>query len=78
MKATGKCPKCSGTTIYTDAGITKRGERSSIGISSWTKLFIDVYICSDCGFTEEYICDEDLHSSKKRDKLASEWKKHTI
>lgn len=76
MKRSGRCPKCDGTDIYTDAGLMKRGERCDIGISSWTKLFLDVYICRDCGFFEEYICNEDLRSEKKREKLVAEWKKY--
>lgn len=78
MKATGICPKCNGTEIYTDAGITKRGDRSSIGASSWTKLFVDVYICRSCGFVEEYVCSNDLDNEKKLTTLRENWKSHKV
>lgn len=76
MKQTGTCPKCNGTDIYTDRGCMKRGDRSSIGISSWKKFFLDVYICMACGFTEEYVSEDDFKDPKKLAALKENWKKH--
>jgi len=53
MKNTRNCPKCECTEIYTNKEITKRGDRSSIGVTG--RFFIDTYICSNCGFIEEYV-----------------------
>ncbi len=75
MKFSNKCPKCESNDIYTDEGITKQGVRTAIGISSWTRLYFDMYICSNCGFTEEYVREEDLQDSKKMEKLKENWKK---
>lgn len=70
----GICPKCSSSNIYAD-GDPKRGDRCTIPISSWKKLFLDTYVCLDCGFVEEYVCKEDLKNSKKIEKLKEEWNK---
>lgn len=75
MKQTGICPKCEGQEIYTDADCTKRGDRASIGFSSWKKYFIDTYICMNCGFIEEYVEKEDLLNEKKFQELKLNWKK---
>lgn len=78
MKTTGICPKCSGTEIYTDADLTKRGDRGDIGISSWTRLFLDVYVCATCGFIEEYVRNNDLTDDKKIATLKENWKSHKV
>ena len=71
----GTCPKCQGKEIYTDEGLPKRGDRTSIAISSWHKLFIATYICKGCGYIEEFVEDEYLMDEKKMDKLQDNWKK---
>ena len=75
MKTSGKCPKCNSNEIYCDAELPKRGDRASIAISSWSKLFIDVYVCISCGYVEEYVENNDLNDSKKMEKLKSNWGK---
>jgi predicted nucleic-acid-binding Zn-ribbon protein len=72
MKNSKTCPKCSSTEIYSDFGVTKRGDRSILPVSNWSNIYVDVYACMDCGFFEEYI------STKNKDtleKLKSSWKK---
>ena len=75
MKKTKTCPKCGSNEIYTDKGQTKRGDRCSLPVSSWTKLFLDVYACFDCGFVEEYIEYDDLRNADKLEKLKKNWRK---
>ena len=75
MKDQKICPKCSGTEIYSNTGLSKSGERGYVPISSWTKLFFDVYVCSGCGFMEEYISKDDLQNPKVMDKLHANWRK---
>jgi hypothetical protein len=75
MKETKICPKCQHTEIYTNAGMSKSGERGYIPISSWSKLFFDVYLCVACGYVEEYISDEDLKNEKSMEKIRGNWKK---
>jgi predicted nucleic-acid-binding Zn-ribbon protein len=43
-----KCPKCGSTNIRAEQG---RIEGAAMGAS---RLFFDVYICQDCGYTELY------------------------
>ncbi|UKN00758.1 hypothetical protein K6119_13560 [Paracrocinitomix mangrovi] len=75
MKNSKTCPKCGGTEIYTDAGNPKRGDRTSIPITSWGKLFLAVYICAGCGYLEEYVEQDDLSNSDKMDKLKKNFNK---
>lgn len=76
MKESKTCPKCQGSSIFTDAGMSKRGERCYLPVSSWSKLFLDVYVCADCGFVEEYLSDSELTDLKSMSKLRENWKKH--
>jgi predicted nucleic-acid-binding Zn-ribbon protein len=78
MKNTGTCPKCQSKEVYTDKGLPKRGERSSLPISSWSRLFVDLYICLDCGYFEEYVEQADLDNEKKMNKLKEMFGKHVI
>jgi predicted nucleic-acid-binding Zn-ribbon protein len=43
-----KCSKCGSTNIKAEQG---RIEGAAMGAS---RLFFDVYICQDCGYTELY------------------------
>lgn len=43
-----KCPKCGGSKIKREEG---RVEGATMGAS---RLFFDVYICNECGYTEFY------------------------
>ena len=76
MKEQKCCPKCRGTEIYTDAGLPKQGDRTTIAIASWSRLLLDVYICAACGFTEEYVREKDLQSESHMKKLRANWKIH--
>lgn len=76
MKRSKTCPKCASTQIYTDAGLSKRGDRSSIAISSWNKLFVDVYVCIDCGYIEEYASESASKDTNGLEKLKEHWRKH--
>ena len=78
MKNANKCPKCDSKEIYTDEGQKKRGEPETIAISNWSRLFIDTYICTNCGFTEEYVRQSDLKDSKKMEKLKESYKKKIL
>lgn len=75
MKQTHTCPKCQSKELYTNSGNVKRGERCSLPVTSWTSLFVDIYICLNCGFVEEYITDKELHNIEKMNKVKSEFKK---
>lgn len=74
MKKTKTCPKCQGTEIYTNDGLLKRGDRSSIIISAWSSFSIAVYVCAKCGFFEEYADEISFNREKVRTALEKEWK----
>lgn len=71
----GKCPKCSSTEIYTNYKANPRGERGRIVIRGWKWMWIDLYLCMDCGFFEEYVNEKDFRDEKNREKIKSIWKK---
>lgn len=75
MKATNKCPKCSGTEIYTDDSF-RVSKRSNLGISNWLQIRVSAYICMNCGFIEEYVTKSDLTNSKKLGKIKENWKRN--
>lgn len=75
MKDRKECPKCGGTDIYCNTGMSKSGERGYVPISSWSKLFFDIYLCASCGYVEEYISKEDLKNEKVLSKLKENWRK---
>ena len=52
-----------------------RGERSIVAVSSWTQLFVETYVCLDCGFFEEYVMQKELRNAEKIEKIKSTWKK---
>lgn len=75
MKEKKICPKCQGTEIYTNTGLSKSGERGYVPISTWSKLFFDVYLCISCGYVEEYVSDADLKNEKSMGKIKENWRK---
>lgn len=77
MKKSGICPKCNSAQVYTDKNETSRGDRSVMashgkGFFS-TGLFIQVCLCLDCGYFEEYIREDDLKNQKKTEAIKSNW-----
>ncbi|MFT5780464.1 MAG: putative nucleic-acid-binding Zn-ribbon protein [Crocinitomicaceae bacterium] len=78
MKKSGVCIKCNCSEVYSNQNEHPRGERSVMagpGGKISTRLFIQVYICLDCGYFEEYVEDSDLTNEKKISKIKSSWKK---
>jgi len=72
---TGTCPKCSSTEVYTDRGLTKRGERMQLVISSWKWYFLDTYICLNCYHFEEHISEKEKGDPKIVEKIKESWNK---
>jgi len=58
---TGRCPKCGSSSIYTRRnGIGEEsGARYIHGLSLITTVTpVDTYLCTDCGYFENYIVDK--------------------
>ena len=70
MKNTGRYPKCDSRTIVRVPGQTGAvGIGNSISIGSVRSTLIDVsrYVCSECGYIEEWIVDnEDINKVVKK------------
>ena len=68
----GKCPKCGSTEIYAAQDLPlKSGPfgSNSIPISLTSMAALDNYVCTDCGYLERYVADED-----KLKEIAKKWK----
>jgi len=75
LKKTGVCPKCGGQDILKvkgGAGAYGCGNNIMTGMTIFSAVGVDRYICRQCGFSEEWINTEDmerLENSKKVKKL---------
>lgn len=74
MKKTGTCPKCSSLKVYKKALITER--RAMIKVSILTYFTVDVYVCLDCGYLEEYMTEKDLANDEVKGKIREKWDKN--
>lgn len=69
MKNTNRCPKCGCRDIILVEG-RQRGMLAGNYIlvnNKWTSknVYVDRYICSNCGFSEEWIDVEDIETIKR-------------
>ncbi len=71
----GSCPKCNSGEVYTTQGLQKRGERMILAVSSMKYFFLDTYICTNCGYFEEYVDDKDLKDQSMINKIKETWRK---
>lgn len=71
----GKCSECGSTEVYTNKKNNPRGERGQLIVSSFKFMFIDTYICLNCGKFEEYVNESDFKDEKVREKIKKNWKK---
>ena len=63
MKHTKLCPKCgSAALIIVDgyAGCYGAGNNIMTGMTVFSAVPVDRYICMSCGFTEEWVRKEDI------------------
>jgi predicted nucleic-acid-binding Zn-ribbon protein len=55
---TGVCPKCQLRTVRgSDNGIGVNGTALSIRIGLFRRAYFRVFICTSCGYTEQYLLD---------------------
>lgn len=63
MKGTRRCPKCGSTDIIRVDGYTGAygtGNNIMVGVTIFSGVNVNRYICCTCGFTEEWIDREDI------------------
>lgn len=71
MKNTKKCPKCSSADIVRIdgyAGAYGSGNNVMVGASIFSAVNVNRYVCCNCGFTEEWIDNEDIEKVKNSKK----------
>ena len=69
MKTTGSCPKCSGTDILRvpgKAGAYGSGNNIITGMTVFLAVPVHRYVCCSCGFSEEWIDQNDLQKLMER------------
>ncbi len=71
MKDTKICPKCKSFDIVRIdgyAGAYGTGNNVMVGNSIFSAVNVNRYICCNCGFTEEWIDENDLEKIKNSKK----------
>ncbi len=69
MKNTHICPKCSATDILkVDGDVRGYGAGNNIqtGLTIFSSVLVDRYVCCRCGYSEEWINPVDVEKLKKR------------
>ena len=67
MKNNVSCPKCGGTEIIKipgKAGAYSSGNNIMIGMTIFSAILVNRYVCSDCGYSEGWIDTKDLEKLK--------------
>ena len=71
MKNTKTCPKCGSCDIVRIDGYSGAygtGNNILTGITAFSAVNVNRYICCTCGFTEEWIDREDIEKVKNSKK----------
>jgi predicted nucleic-acid-binding Zn-ribbon protein len=71
----GTCPKCGSSEVYTTKGTPKRGDRMQLVVSSMEWYFLDTYYCTNCGYFEEHVNENDVKDQNIIAKIKQKWKK---
>lgn len=75
MKNTNICPKCNSSDIVRiegNAGAYGIGNNIQVGLTNFSAVLVNRYLCCNCGYSEEWIDKEAL--SKLKAKFASKEK----
>jgi predicted nucleic-acid-binding Zn-ribbon protein len=73
---TGRCPKCETSNVYMKhKGVMSGGGGAPVGhtfidVSSFSSAHFDSYVCTNCGYVENYVSD-----TGKLGKIAEKWDK---
>ncbi len=69
MKKTDQCPKCGGTDILCIPGTAEAygtGNNIRVGMTIFSAVLVHRYVCTACGYSEEWIDEADMEKLKKK------------
>jgi len=69
MRKTRICPKCNGADIIRiegKAGPYGVGNNIQPGLTIFSAVLVHRYLCCSCGYSEEWIDQEDIEKLKKK------------
>lgn len=69
MKMKNKCPKCGSSDIIIAPGKTGAygaGNNIQVGLTVFSAVLVNRYVCCECGYSEEWIDKEDLQTLKRK------------
>lgn len=69
MKTTNICPKCGGSDIIKIDGTVRAyggGNNIQVGMSIFSAIPVDRYLCCTCGYSEEWIDRDALPKVRKK------------
>lgn len=69
MKNTRICPKCNSTDIIRiegKAGAYGEGNNIQVGITNFSAVLVNRYLCCNCGYSEEWIDKDDIPKLEKK------------
>lgn len=69
MRQSGTCPKCGGTDLIFipgKAGPYGVGNNIQTGLTNFSAVLVQRYVCGRCGYSEEWVDREDLPRLKER------------
>jgi predicted nucleic-acid-binding Zn-ribbon protein len=64
----GQCPKCGLLNVYMKNNGIAANTYLFVSISGFSYVYLDNYICTDCGYVESYVADK-----SKLPAIASKW-----
>lgn len=78
MKYTKQCPKCGSRDIVEEKGGLSDNNSIKLSGGVFARLPVIHTICTDCGYVEMWVSQEDLHyvrkEKQKRDNRSPFWK----
>lgn len=69
MKYHKTCPKCNGKDvicIYGTEGGYGLGNHIRLGVTNFSSVLVQRYVCMECGYTEEWIAKDDLEYLREK------------
>jgi predicted nucleic-acid-binding Zn-ribbon protein len=56
----GTCPKCQARAVHAkNEGISVRTRSLSIWINMFRRAYLRAYVCTNCGYTEQYVIGQE-------------------